>query len=413
MVIYLSLLLACVTTKAYTFGDSWNNNNYIDPESMSWEARAYFPGGGRHHPITFANRTHGFVLTGSTGSNFYNNDFWAYEEAYNKWTDLSSTSSAFPGTARSFGYGVASTLDCSNTKAYLGFGLNSYGVPLTDFWEFDMFTNKWKRLAEFPGQGRKHPAMNFVEKVGEIHVGLGDGYGGNYDDWWAYNINSDSWRRLPDFPSSRRHHPFYFVIGYDSYAGLGHSDGFSPYIERDWYRYDSLRNTWNREDDFASYALNSSPQSFPVTTEARVAGTQFSVAGSCNSKNTLGFVLSGDGDDHRVMNTGEFHVFDSETKTWHSLPPHPGISRWAPGSFVMQGSTRAYFFGGFDRQTGIYHYDLWKIDLAPLFDQYDSSTTVYTSMLKANASAATQSLNSFLLLPVIITIISSAFAVVF
>ena len=73
-----------------------------NPGSLVWEPRTEFPGGGRHHPITFANSTHGFVLSGSTLQDFYTSDFWAYEAETETWTDLSGTVAAFPGTARSF-----------------------------------------------------------------------------------------------------------------------------------------------------------------------------------------------------------------------------------------------------------------------------------------------------------------------
>lgn len=345
--------------------------------TLSWEERAAFPGGGRHHPITFANETHGFVLSGSTQTETYTSDFWAYEAATDKWTNLTGTDAAFPGAPRSFGYGVASTMDCGNTKAYVGLGAGENYQRFTDFWEFDMVTHAWRELASFPGLGRRHPAMNFIEPVGEIHVGLGDGLLGNYKDYWAYSIETDEWRQLEDFPSSERHHPFYFAIDANSYLGLGHSNGYDPFIERDWYRYDAIDGTWEREEDFASYPLGipgapgpgATPRSgaSPVTTEARVAGTQFSVAGSCDADLALGFVLSGDGDDHSAMPTGEFHVFDPSSSEWHELPPHPGSSRWAPGSFVVRGTTRAYLVGGYDRNERILYSDLWTIDLEPLF----------------------------------------------
>ncbi|KAL3934900.1 MAG: hypothetical protein SGARI_003187, partial [Bacillariaceae sp.] len=208
----------------------------------------------------------------------------------------------------------------------------------------------WKRLAEFPGPGRRHPAMNYIEgNVNEIHVGLGDGVGGNYNDWWAYSIATDSWRQLPSLPGVPRHHPFYFSIGVESYAGLGHSRSG---IERDWYRWDSGSEAWITENEFASYSLDAT-QSL-VTTEARVAGTEFSASGSCDANaKVYGFVLSGDGDDHGTIATGEFHMFDPYDASgslgmgvWHPLPPHPGFSRWAPGSFALQGSSTVYFIGG-------------------------------------------------------------------
>ena len=64
--------------------------------------------------------------------------------------------------------------------------------------------------------------------------------------------------------------------------------------------------------------------------EARVAGTQFSFNG-------LGYVLSGDGDNHSSMETGEFWSYDPVSDSWTQLPPHPGTSRWAPASFIING----------------------------------------------------------------------------
>jgi len=371
----MGLLLLCSTKDHSVVASSIDN---VNPDSLAWKARAEFPGRGLHHPITFANTTHGFVLSGTTNGASYTSDLWVYEAETDRWTDVSATGSAFPGEPRSFGYGVASTLDCSNSKAYLGFGAGENSKRFSDWWEFDMTTHNWKQLMDFPGEGRRHPAINFLESLGEIHVGLGDGNGGNYNDYWSYNIENDEWQQLDDFPSTERHHPFYFAIDTDSYVGLGHSSSADTWIERDWYRYDGIEKSWLRQEDFSSYALDKTradvpgiaTNPFPVTTEGRVAGTQFSVAGSCASEKTLGFVLSGDGDDHRTMETGEFHVFDpTESSIWHSLPPHPGVSRWAPGSFVLQGSSQVYLLGGYDRQQRILLSDVWAIDLSSLFDE--------------------------------------------
>lgn len=228
-----------------------------------------------------------------------------------------------------------------------------------------MSTLEWKPLADFPGPARRHPAMNVVESTTnggwEIHIGLGDGFEGNLNDWWVYTIDTDTWRQVPDFPSNPRHHPFYFAIGSTSYAGLGHAD-FS--IERDWY---SIQNeVWTRLPDFSSSSLEEGEEDIVVTTEARVAGAQFSITQNGKS---LGFVLSGDGDDHRTMLTGEFHAFVPEVGLWKALPPHPGTSRWAPGSFVLRGTTQVYFMAGFDRSTAILYNDMWKIDVQDLFQE--------------------------------------------
>ncbi len=122
------------------------------------------------------------------------------------------------------------------------------------------------------------------------------------------------------------------------FAGLGHSGGT---IYKDWYKLDTALNTWS--------AMNQFPG------EARVAGTQFNLG-------EYGFVLSGDGDDHNYMATGEMWRYQPSTDTWKEFPPHPGQSRWAPGSFVI--NNNIYFFGGRNRFTNEYPSDLWKFDMA-------------------------------------------------
>eukprot|EP00978_Attheya_sp_CCMP212_P018697 scaffold51686_cov34-Attheya_sp.AAC.2 len=342
---------------------------FNNTDDLAWEERTGYSnlGLGRHHPIMFANETHGFLMTGTTPASLGTSDMFVYEASTDQWTELVDINSG-PG-ARSFGYGVVLPV-AHHPKAYVGFGVpaaNS-GERLSDFWEFDMMTHTWTPLANFPGLGRRHPAMNAVfSSSWQIQVGLGDGITtegqfANFNDWWSYDIALNTWTRLDDFPSTPRHHPFHFALQQISYVGLGHS---APRIERDFYGYhntntntdtDTEQPAWQRESDFASYDTNTD---VIVTTEARVAGTQFSIelplptmavgndstekdANSSSSvllSGALGFVLSGDGDDHGTMVTGEFHVFDpkpsSETATgrWRSLPPHPGRSRWAPGSF--------------------------------------------------------------------------------
>jgi hypothetical protein len=337
------------------------NGLWVNADSMTWQSVASLPAEGRHHPITFANETHGFLLTGTTAANSFTSDMYLYDPSTDTWAALESDLPLLP---RSYSYGIVLPVP-NHTKAYLGFGSSLDPVALGDWWEFDMRTLQWKQLADFPGVARRHPAMNVVQATKssgdsggwEIHVGLGDGLIGNLNDWWAYTIATGTWRQLPAFPSSKRHHPFFFGIGSTSYAGMGHSSGL---IEQDWY---SIKDeVWTRLPNFSSTSLDD--QDSIITAEARVAGTQFAI--TLNGK-SLGFVLSGDGDDHRSMSTGEFHAFVPESGGWEALPPHPGLSRWAPGSFVLRGTSQVYFVGGFDRTTGVLHNDMWKIDVKDLF----------------------------------------------
>lgn len=362
---------------------------------LSWKSRASYDTSvnsalGRHHPITFANETHGFVIGGSTMTVEAINDLHIYDEKSNVWTDKSSALAGQNFSPRTYSYGVVLD-EAYHPKAYMGLGSDISGNRLPDWWEFDMTTLQFRQLATFPGAGRHHPSMVSVysqEGSGwEIHVGLGDGFVGNplefsnFDDYWSYSVNNDQWTQLPNFPSSQRHHPFYFGIDGVSYTGFGHSS----IIERDFYSFNGA--AWTKEPDFESYSMND--ENNLVTTEARVAGTQFSIVlpmrgstdgGSGELSGAIGFVLSGDGDDHRTMYEGEFHAFyPNATKKWRTLPPHPGESRWAPGSFVMRGTARVYFTSGYEHSTGKLYSDVWVIDLSPLFRTTDYSPAMTDS----------------------------------
>ena len=150
-------------------------------------------------------------------------------------------------------------------------------------------------------------------------------------------MNSDTWSQAPDIPGSGRHHPYMFPAGDHVYAGMGHSGN---QIYRDWYEFNVNTETWETMSDFPG--------------EHRVAGTQFGHQGK-------GYVLSGDGSNHSWMPTGEFWEYDPEFDSWTELDPHPGISRWAPGSFVINGAV--YFLGGENRQTEIILNDVWTYQL--------------------------------------------------
>ncbi len=281
---------------------------------------------GRHHPVGFALDGKGYVVTGTNSADQPSRDFYEYDPLTDTWQTLTD----FPGPARSFAIGVV-----HDGKAYMGFGASNFSY-LRDFWRYDAQIDQWTQLSSCVCSGRRHPAMIAIGN--RIYVGLGDDATGDLNDWWMYTMDTDSWVKIADLPGDPRHHPFQFNAGGEIFAGLGHGGNF---IYRDWYKLDTASNTWT------------AMQLFPG--EARVAGTQF-------NWNNSGFVLSGDGDNHSFMATGEMWRYIPGTDSWTQFTPHPGVSRWAPGSFVI--NDEVYFFGGLNRQTSQYPTDLWKFDLA-------------------------------------------------
>jgi len=270
----------------------------------------------RHHPVSFSIDGLGYVTMGVAPDNSLLKDFYSYDPETNMWTELES----YPGEGRGFSYA-----DTWDGKAYIGFGFKPSGYA-NDLWEFNPQTMEWTELEPCPCSGRAHPAYVIVN--GSLYVGAGnDNIVGNMNDFWRYDIEENSWSQIDNLPALVRHHPFYFGIGDHVYAGLGHgnmnSDG-SMGIYRDFYRYDTKEEKWERVADLPA--------------EGRVAGTQFSFGGK-------GYVLSGQNEMHVNFSEGEFWEYDPAEDSWTQLESHPGTSsRWAPGNFVI--NKNLYFFAG-------------------------------------------------------------------
>ncbi|NOT37378.1 MAG: hypothetical protein HOP11_08380 [Saprospiraceae bacterium] len=307
----------------------------VSLNSQAWIKKTSLPDTveGRHHPVTFSIGEFGYVGLGS--SPIKSSDaFYQYNSITDEWKLLRR----FPGGARGFSIG-----DSYNSKGYLGFGLNDRGF-LNDLWEYDPEKDSWTKKASCPCTPRAHPT--FVALDGKIYVGLGSSDMGDLKDFWVYDIATDKWAQMPDLPAKPRHHPFQFGISPYLYSGMGHG---GPEIFGDLFRYDPSNNTWK--------------EMARIPAQGRVAGTQFSYNGR-------GYVLSGQGEDHDYLATGEFWQYEPSTDKWKELPSHPGPGRWAPGSFVI--GSKIYFTCG---QDSIEHLkDIWSFDFRTL-----ASTNIHSN----------------------------------
>jgi N-acetylneuraminic acid mutarotase len=281
----------------------------VNAASAQWESLESLPSTAvvRHHPTAFALGGTGYLMGGAESNSNALKDFYSYDPLTDTWTQKTD----FPGQPRGFAYAVD-----SDTKGYVGFGLDfdegtSIEEYLKDLWEYDPLTDTWTELTPLPGSARIHPAM--VELDGKIYVGLGGSALGDLGDWWVYDIGNDTWTEKATFPGDDRHHPYYFEVGGYVYVGMGHS---GPNIYNDFYKYDPQLDSWTQ--------LNNLPS------QGRVAGTQFTYDGK-------GYILSGQGETHQNLPTGEFWEYTPGTDSWTALTAHPGGGRWAPGSFVISG----------------------------------------------------------------------------
>ena len=329
---------------------------FYSVNAQNWQSLASYNSDSRHHPITFSNDRFGFVFAGQNDLGEYLADGHRFDTQTQTWEQVAN----FEGGPRGYAYGVS-----NNTTAYVGFGRYNSDYP-TDWWSYDIQNDQWVQLADFPSAGRSHPALVLVND--KVFVGCGSNTT-NLGDWWEYDISNDTWTQKADFPGNDRHHPYYFSIGDYAYVGFGHGSSPGPgsnpssnsYIYNDIYRYNPGNDSWVQLANFPS--------------EARVAGTQFSYNGK-------GYLLSGDGDNHGPLDSGELWEYNPETDNWLQLDSHPGNARWAPGCFVI--NCDLYFTSGFDRINEIYFNDLISFELGQQCGCTDSNAFNFNSISSIN-----------------------------
>lgn len=277
----------------------------------------------RNHGIGFSINGMGYVLTGGENGGYSSKSFHRYDPATDVWEQLED----YPGPER--GYSIGAVWE---DKLYFGFGSlidlnNNIFEDYNDLWVYDPADNSFTELPTCPCVPRAHPAFVIVDNV--IYMGTGSGPTGDLNDWWAYDIGTMEWTQLANIPGNR-HHPYMFEIDGEIYVGSGH--------RRDWYHYDIDGDTWLPIADL----------------DDRVAGTQFSYNGK-------GYALSGVDNNHDNYSTGQFWMYDPEVNEWSELEPHPGISRWAPASFIID--NYVYLVAGWSRINE--EQIVWRYDLDP------------------------------------------------
>ncbi|MDO7740853.1 MAG: hypothetical protein MUP94_04170, partial [Flavobacteriales bacterium] len=308
--------------------------------AQSWTSVEPLPDNFRSdHSYGFSIDGIGYLVAGQT-NNGYSDAFYSYDATADAWTALED----FPGDAR--GYAIGDDWD---GKAWFGFGQGTNGI-LNDLWVFDPATGSWEEKASCPCDARMHPA--FVAIDDHIYVGLGNSASGDLNDWWEYDMESDTWSEKPAFPDTQRHHPYQFGIDGQVYVGFGHHN---TEIFNEWYRYDPAGESWME--------MTTLPD------QGRVAGAQFAHDG-------MGYALSGDGEGHTSMPTGEFWQFDPLNDSWMQWPSHPGMSRWAPSSFVI--NNEVYLINGMSMDPGTFDYmdTNWKLAMTPAIS-HDAGISEY------------------------------------
>lgn len=136
----------------------------------------------------FAHNNSVYLFGGRNKAGIYSNQLWEYNTLSDQWTSLGRT----PMAAR-----VSSSACVIDDCAYIGLGfagaLYRDTNYLRDFWKYDLITQKWKRLADFPANTTVKNCL--IKGDGCIYALYGF-YRQFTQDIYRYDIELDKWEKM-------------------------------------------------------------------------------------------------------------------------------------------------------------------------------------------------------------------------
>lgn len=187
---------------------------------------------GRTCATAFSINGKGYIYGGTTDSTDYLNDLWEFNPAYNTW-------SSYANIPLLYGRIGASSF-VINGKAYICGGQTEGGIYLHDTWEFEPIKWEWVQKASRPaGSETVYGTAFSLDRANTTkgYYGLGSRTLQSTNDFpvsiYEYDLHTDAWELINDFPGSGRSNSISFVIANTAYVGAGASDTKLPAFEKD------------------------------------------------------------------------------------------------------------------------------------------------------------------------------------
>ncbi len=233
--------------KVYVGGGYYSKSFYMyDPITDTWTAKANLPGCAysRYQGIGFSINGYGYTAFGEdnyTASGTYTKltDIWKYNDTTDSW----SLAPAFPGLFR-----FAASVFVVNNKAYIIGGADSANFATNETWEFDGAA--WTQKSNYP-QSNIAGTATFVLNGKGYSVGgfkATTSFGVYLSNTYQYDPATDTWTSKATFPGSGRADFFGFSTLSKGYCGLGSSLNTSTFTftyYKDIYAYDDVTDTWS------------------------------------------------------------------------------------------------------------------------------------------------------------------------
>jgi N-acetylneuraminic acid mutarotase len=287
----------------------------------------------RHRAFSLILNNKLITGTGRDASGTMNNQVWEYDIATQQWNPLND----FPTNP------VRNCISMViNDTAYAGFGRD--GTNGIGWYQYNAGSDTW---VQKNSGGNASSFSGTFSLNGKGYAVCGSGALGEHSELWEYNPATDAWLQKANFPGAARDFPFADTVGGFAYAGMG-DFFFAPPWFSDMYKYDAIADTWT------------SIAPIPVSSTGAIAEGGCSFSASYNGKL---IIMSLDGiKTTQLSDYNTIYVYDPSTDSWTLYEnANPVGSRGTP--LKGQNGSKAYFGCGDDFINGIKQ-DFWEVDLA-------------------------------------------------
>lgn len=198
-----------------------------------------------------------------------------------------------------------------------------------------------------------YPGQGFSRNLFFIHdslLYLGGGHDSNasryaFNDFWQYNLHTHAWKRLADLPFYYRHSLNAFREGTKEIVLVPQLQGDSfRYATPVFYEYDTENNSWHQ----ISKELNIS--NLPTGGGEEIANNGLTLAAFRIEDNIYVFIQKWCPQSWTCGNS--FYKFNIPARTWKELPPFPGNTISLGMAFALSDNRYGYLGGGIDLDKG-------------------------------------------------------------
>ncbi|HZL09961.1 MAG TPA: kelch repeat-containing protein [Prolixibacteraceae bacterium] len=316
-------------------------NNDDDDPLGNWIEKSSFEGLPRGSAVSFVIDDYAYVGLGYNDDQDdgyqYLKDFWKYNPSTDRWDRMAD----FPGKGR-----TAAVAFAINGKGYIGTGYDG-DYKLKDFWEYDPTTDMWTQKDDFLGEAR-YKAVGFsLLNYGYLGTGYLDGLV-DINDFYRFDPTKDAgsqWVKVQSIGGQKRHGSTAFTYNDKAYVCTGVSNGV--YLT-DMWEYDPTADTWTKkielDDDDNWTIIRQNASSFVLDGKA--------------------YVMLGDKSTSTLSSVWEYSFTGD---TWVEKTDFEGYARTNPVAFTVGG--KGFVATG---ETGSYYlYDVWNFRPFETYDEDD------------------------------------------